>query len=80
MSRDLTEAELHVLELIRVHYGAQNTVEDVSWVNLDEAVLWVKDREGTRVLVANLTNLANWHADGTISTEQLHDWLRISET
>ncbi len=55
-----------MMELIRTHYGPQNTVDDVSWDG-DKVVLWVRARDGTRVLVTNLTNLARWHADGTIS-------------
>ena len=78
VSRELTQEELRLLELIRAHHGPQNTVEDVSWDG-DQAVFWVKARDGSRGLATNLTNLASWHADGTISRGELHDWLQISD-
>ena len=79
VSRQLTEAESRILKMIQSHYGAQNTAESITWMNDDEATLWVTDTSGTIVLLVNLTNLANWRLDGTISTDQelRRDWLRI---
>ena len=78
MPRELTEGELQILQLIQTHYGPQNTVEKITWIKGNEAVLWVEDRDGTIPVVAHLTNLAQWVADGTIKAEELYDWLRIS--
>ena len=78
MPRELTEGELHILQLIQTHYGPQNTIEKITWINDNEAVLWVEDRDGTIPVVAYLTNLAQMVADGTIKPEDLYDWLRIS--
>ena len=80
MPRELTEGELQILQLIQTHYGPQNTVEKITWINDNEAVLWVEDRDGTIPGVVHLTNLAQWVADGTIKPEDLYDWLRISDT
>lgn len=77
MSRPLNDSERAVLDLIRKHHGPQNTEDDISWVEGDEAVLWIKNEDGEALLVANLTNLASWHADGGLSTEKLHEWLGI---
>ena len=78
-ARNLTLQESQILEVIQTHYGYQNTAEDVSWVNGDEAVLWVQARDGSIAIMVNLTNLADLSADGTIaSTEELkRDWLQI---
>jgi len=48
----------------------------------DEATLWVTDDTGTTVLMANLTNLASWRRDGTITSEGelKREWLRIEGT
>ena len=81
MSRDLTEEESRILEMIRSHYGPQNTAESIIWMD-DEATLWVTDSTGATVLMAHLTNLASWCLDGTIrSDEELRrDWLQIGST
>lgn len=82
MSRQLTEEENRVLEMIRAHYGPQNTPESITWVNDDEATLWVRDATGAMVLMAHVTNLANWRLDGIIPTDEelRRDWLQIGCT
>lgn len=80
MSRNLTENERRILELIQAHYGSHNTVEDVTWTDGDEAVLWVTTPEGSVAIMVHLTNLADWRADGTISEEELFKWLQINES
>jgi hypothetical protein len=82
MSRHLTKEENRILEMIRSHYGPQNTAESVTWVNDDEATLWVTDGTGATVLMAHVTNLANWRLDGTISTDEelQRDWLQMGGT
>lgn len=66
--RALTEGESFVLQQIQDMYGAQNTEQDVFFSDVDEAVIFVKDRNGVEGLVVVLTNLASWYADGTIAS------------
>ncbi len=82
MSRQLTEEESRILKMIQSHYGPQNTAESITWMNDDEATLWVTDTSGATVLMVHLTNLADWRLDGTISTDEelQRDWLRIDDT
>jgi hypothetical protein len=81
MARELTPNEAEVLALVEAHYGSQDLARAISWAN-DEASLWVRDQTGATVLVANLTNLANWRATGIIASddELRRDWLRIGDT
>ena len=82
MSRHLTKEETRVLGLIQAYYGSQNSADGITWVNAGEAVLWITDNAGAAVLMANLTNLANWRLDGTISNDEelTRDWLQIKNT
>ena len=82
MARNLTEEECRIVDMIQAHYGSQNTADDVFWVHGDEAVLSVKTRAGPTAMFANLTNLANWRADGTIASDEelKRDWLQIEDT
>ena len=75
--RALTQAELFVLEHIQDMYGPQNTEGRIFISDRDEAVLFVADRNGVQGMMAVLTNLAAWYADGTIaSVQELRDkWL-----
>ncbi len=65
--------------MIQEGYGSQNIVDEVFFTDADEAAIFVKASDGTLPLLANLTNLAAWRADGTIpSDEELKtDWLRL---
>ena len=65
--------------MIQEGYGSQNTADNVFFTHADEAAILVKASNGTSSLMANLTNLAAWRADGTIpSDEELKtDWLRL---
>jgi hypothetical protein len=65
--------------MVQEGYGSQNTVNEVFFTDADEAAIFVKASNGTSPLMANLTNLAAWRADGTIpSDEELKaDWLRL---
>jgi len=80
--RKLSDGELAILELIRSHYGFRNTPEEVIFSDQDEAVIWVKEDDGSIPLMVNLTNLAKWRANGMIPTEEelLREWLRIEES
>ena len=82
MPRPLTQEELRILGMIQLHYGQQNTARSISWVNDDEATLWVRDRSGAIVLMVHLTNLGEWRLDGTITTDQelRRDWLQIESS
>jgi hypothetical protein len=79
MTRPLSTEEARILEMIQSYYGPQNSAESITWMNDDEAVLWVTDRAGITVLMVHLTNLADWHLDGTIDSDEAlqRDWLRI---
>ena len=78
--RELTAAEAAILAVIQQGHGLQNTADNVFFTGADEAAIFVKASDGTSSLMANLTNLAAWRADGTIpSDEELRrKWLRIS--
>jgi uncharacterized protein (DUF2249 family) len=80
MARELTPSEAEVLAIIEAHYGPQDLARAISWAN-DEAQLWVRDQTGETVLVASLTNLAEWRATGVIASddELRRDWLRIGD-
>ncbi|HEY6306687.1 MAG TPA: hypothetical protein VI488_09560, partial [Candidatus Angelobacter sp.] len=68
-----------VLTIIQQGFGPQNSVDKVFFTNANEAVILVKSSDGTSAVMANLSNLAAWRADGTISSDdQLRqEWLRL---
>ncbi len=82
MSRTLTSEESRVLKLIQTHYGPQNSEDSITWMEGDEATLFVTNRGGASVLMAHLTNLASWRLDGTITSDEelQRDWLQIEDT
>lgn len=65
--------------MIQQGYGPQNSADIVFFTKADEAVLFVKASDRTSPLAANLSNLAAWRADGTISSddELKRNWLRL---
>jgi hypothetical protein len=65
--------------MIQDGYGSHNSDAEVFFTDADEAAILVKASNGTSPLMANLTNLAAWRADGTIpSDEELKtEWLRL---
>jgi len=77
--RVLTAGETAVLAMIQQGYGPQNSADRVFFTNAGEAVISVQAFDGTSPLMANLSNLAAWRADGTISTddELKSEWLRL---
>jgi hypothetical protein len=77
--RDLTAAEAAVLRMIQEGYGAQNRADEVFFTGRNEAAIFVKASDGTSPLMANLTNLAAWRADGTIASDDdlRSEWLRV---
>jgi hypothetical protein len=77
--RVLTDGENAVLTIIQQGYGPQNSIDKVFFTNANEAVILVKSSDGTSPVMANLSNLAAWRGDGTISSDdQLRrEWLRL---
>jgi hypothetical protein len=77
--RGLTEGENAILTIIQQGYGPENSIDKVFFTNANEAVIFVKSPNGTSPLMANLSNLAAWREDGTISTddELKREWLRL---
>jgi len=68
--------------MVQEAYGPQNTENEVFFSKADEAVLFVKARDGTSPLVVVLTNLAAWRQDGTIANDDVlrREWLHINRT
>jgi hypothetical protein len=77
--RDLTPAEARILRMIQEGYGLQNTADKVFFTDCHEAVIFVKASDGSSPVMANLTNLAAWLADGTIPNDEelRRNWLRL---
>ena len=65
--------------MIQEGYGLQNTADEVFFTEADEAVIFVKASDGSSRVMANLSNLAAWRADGTIPSDEAlrKDWLRL---
>ena len=79
-NRELTAPEAAILIIIRQGYGSQNTADKVFFTNADEAAIFVTASDGRSPVMANLTNLAAWCADGTISSDKelKREWLQIT--
>jgi hypothetical protein len=77
--RELTQGESAILGMIQEGYGLQNVVDEVFFTDRGEAAIFVKASDGTSPLMANLTNLAEWRANGMISSDEdlKRDWLRL---
>ena len=78
--RDLTDAEQLVLTEIQRYWGPQNTVDRVFFTERDEAALFVLDRVGGLPIAIVLTNLGEWHRDGSLSLEALREQIRGPDT
>lgn len=78
LNRDLSPQEQHVFNLIQEIHGDQNTIADVFGSLGDESCIFIKDEFGKKVLMANLTNLGRWQADGSIASDKelRENWLR----
>jgi len=65
--------------MIQEGYGLQNTTDEVFFTEADESVIFVKASDGSSRVMANLSNLAAWRADGTIPSDEAlrKDWLRL---
>jgi len=77
--RILTDGETAVLTIIQQGYGPHNSTDKVFFSPANEAVMFVRLSNGTSIVMANLSNLAAWRADGTISSddELRTKWLRL---
>ena len=60
LRRPLSAHELQILECIRELYGDQNTQEDVFVSDGDEAVIFVKEPDGSMPIMVNLTIMGIW--------------------
>ena len=80
LRRELTPGESSILGMIQQGYGLRNVVDQVFFTDKGEAAIFVKASDGTSPLMANLTNLAEWRANGTISSDEelKRDWLRLT--
>jgi hypothetical protein len=78
--RKLTEGEIAILAAIQQIFGPQNTSDQVFFTDANEAVIFAETADGASELMANLTNLAAWRADGTIASddELRTKWLRTN--
>jgi hypothetical protein len=74
--RELTATEAFVLSEIQQYWGSQNSVDDVFFTERDEAVLFVRARDGRTAVIIALTNLGRWHEDGTLSLEDLREQIK----
>ena len=79
LRRVLTEGETAVLTIIQQGYGPHNSIDRGFFSPADEAVMFVRLSNGNSIVMANLSNLAAWRADGTIaSDDELRTrWLRL---
>jgi hypothetical protein len=80
--RDLSAGERAVLALIQEGYGPHNSVDNVFFNEANDAVIFVKNADGTSPLMANLSNLSTWRENGTIATdEELRSfWLHLQKS
>jgi hypothetical protein len=79
--RALTDGETAVLTIIQEGYGPHNNVDKVFFSPTEEAVIFVRLENGMSVVMANLSNLAAWRADGKISSDEelKTKWLRLKK-
>jgi hypothetical protein len=79
--RTLTDGETAILTVIQQGYGAHNAIDKVFFTPTNEAVIFVRLSNGMSIVMANLSNLAAWRADGTIpSDDELKTkWLRLDK-
>jgi hypothetical protein len=74
--RELTSAELFVLREVQAYWGDQNTTDEVFFTDAGEAALFVRARDGSTPVMVVLTNLGEWHHEGTLSLEALREQIK----
>jgi hypothetical protein len=77
--RTLADGEAAVLTIIQEGYGPHNNADKVFFSPTNEAVIFVRLANGMSAVMANLSNLAAWRADGKISSDEelKTKWLRL---
>lgn len=74
--RPMTEKEQRILREVQLFWGPENRSAEVFIAGADEAVLSVTSKNGVRnVMATNLTNLADWLEDGTLSKRHKRRWV-----
>lgn len=71
LKRPLTDEELTILGLIQRLYGSQNTLDEVFLSEAGEAVIFVKDKEGTMGICVVLTNVARWSREQGLTEDEI---------
>ena len=71
LKRPLTDEEMTILGLIQRLYGSQNTLDEVFLSEADEAVIFVKDTEGTMGICVVLTNVARQSREQTLTEDEI---------
>ena len=74
--RSLSPAEVGILTEVQDFWGLRNNAREVHLTESDEAVLFVVAPDGTNPVMVNLTNLAAWRADGTLTLDALRGWVQ----
>lgn len=74
--RELTDDERFVLSEVQACWGDQNTEDKVFFTDQNEAALFVVARDGSNPVMVSLTNLGEWHHDGTLSSETLRQHIK----
>lgn len=69
--RSLTDEELAILGLIQRLYGRQNAPEQAFISAADEAVIFVKDTEGTTGICVVLTNVARQSREQALTEDEI---------
>lgn len=79
--RILTDGEWTIFRVIQQGYGPQNDVDKVFFTDREETVIFITASDGKSPLMANLTHLAAWRANGTISSDEdlRRDWLHLDD-
>jgi len=69
--RVLTEGEAAILTIIQEGYGPQlHTLDKVYFNATDDAVMFVRLANGYSVVMANLSLLSAWRAEGRIASDE----------
>lgn len=69
--RPLTADELEILGCIRELYGDQNTTDDVFFSDEDEAVIFVREADGSSPIMVVLTNIGLLAREGGLSRDEI---------
>ena len=73
MNRNLSSAELEILQIARDHLGPQNTEQDVFFTDEGEAAIFAKASDGSPCIMLHLTNLADFLRSGSMTRADIID-------